>query len=499
MLGDLRRCKSVEEMIREADSSPHRLKRTLSTLDLTFLGIGAVIGAGIFSSIGTAAVGEVAADGTIVRYGAGPALVLSFVLLGAVCALAGLCYAELTSMIPVAGSAYTYTYATLGRLAAWIIGWDLILEYAVGNAAVAIAWSGYFASLFRVFGIEIPFWLSHSIRDVTLSYPDRIADLPVWAGHPIAINIPAMVIVALVTWVLVIGIKESARVNNMMVVVKLAVLALFVGVGAMAIDPANWKPFAPNGWKGIHQGAAIVFFAYIGFDAVSTAAEETKNPKRSMPIGILASLGICTAIYAIVGLVATGIVPYTMLKGSDPLARAFEGAGISWGQAIIALGAIVSMTAVLLCFQLGQPRIFFSMSRDGLLPKWFAQVHPKFRTPHVTTILTGIVVALGATFLDDDETYDLTNIGTLFAFMVVCIGVLVLRIRDPHRERAFRVPFVWLVAPLGAMACGYVMLGLPRAAWIRFGVWLAAGLVIFFVNQAGAAKKSRLNSAPPGC
>jgi APA family basic amino acid/polyamine antiporter len=328
-----------------------------------------------------------------------------------------------------------------------------------------------------------------------LSYPERLGDLLVIAGHPIAINIPAMVIVALVTWVLVIGIKESARVNNMMVVIKLAVLALFVGVGAMAIDPANWKPFAPNGWKGIHQGAAIVFFAYIGFDAVSTAAEETKNPRRSMPIGILASLGICTVIYAIVGLVATGLVPYTMLKGSDPLARAFEAAGISWGQAIIALGAIVSMTAVLLCFQLGQPRIFFSMSRDGMLPKWFAQVHSKYRTPHVTTILTGIVVALGATFLDDDETYDLTNIGTLFAFMVVCIGVLVLRIRDPQRERAFRVPMVWVVAPLGALACIYVMMGLPRAAWIRFGVWLAAGLIIFFMNQAGQERKARAASS----
>jgi APA family basic amino acid/polyamine antiporter len=403
-----------------------------------------------------------------------------------VCTLAGLCYAELTSMIPVAGSAYTYAYATLGRLAAWIIGWDLILEYAVGNVAVAIAWSGYFASLFRVFGIEIPFWLSHSVRDVTHSYPERIADLPVLAGQPIAINIPAIVIVALVTWVLVIGIKESARVNNFMVVLKLAVLALFVGAGAMAIDPENWKPFAPNGWKGIHQGAAIVFFAYIGFDAVSTAAEETKNPRRSLPIGILASLGICTIIYAIVGLVATGIVPYPMLKGSDPLARAFEHAGMAWGQAIIALGAIISMTAVLLVFQLGQPRIFYSMSRDGLLPKWFANVHPKFRTPHVTTILTGLLVALGATILDDDETYDLTNIGTLFAFMVVCIGVLVLRIRDPQRQRGFKVPWVWLVAPLGALACVYVMMGLPRTAWVRFGVWLAVGMVLFVLQNMGA-------------
>jgi APA family basic amino acid/polyamine antiporter len=471
------------------------LKRTLGQLDLVMLGIGAVIGAGIFSSIGTAAVGEVAPDGTVVRYGAGPALVLSFALLGAVCALAGLCYAELTALIPIAGSAYTYAYATLGELVAWIIGWDLILEYAVGNVAVAIAWSGYFASFLRVFGVEFPFWLSHSIRDVLHSYPDRLGELPVVAGLPIAINLPGILIVGLITWLLVIGIKESARANNAMVVLKLLVLALFVGVGALYVDPANWHPFAPNGWRGIHQGAAIVFFAYIGFDAVSTAAEETKDPQRNMPRGILWSLAICTVIYVIVGAVATGLVPYQQLKGSDPLARAFEIAGLGWGQAIIALGAIISMTAVLLVFQMGQPRIFYSMSRDGLLPKWFSKVHPKFQTPHVTTILTGLVVALGATILDDDETYDLTNIGTLFAFLVVCVGVLALRIKDPHRPRPFRVPFVWVVAPLGAVACLYVMLGLPAAAWERFGIWMALGAVVYF---AYGRRHSRLNAGPAG-
>ncbi|MCL4817638.1 MAG: amino acid permease [Vicinamibacteria bacterium] len=470
------------------------LKRTLGQLDLVMLGIGAVIGAGIFSSIGTAAVGEVAPDGTVVRYGAGPALVLSFALLGAVCALAGLCYAELTALIPISGSAYTYAYATLGELVAWIIGWDLILEYAVGNVAVAIAWSGYFTSFLRVFNVEFPFWLSHSIRDVTHSYPDRLGELPVLAGMPIAINLPGILIVALVTWLLVIGIKESARANNAMVVLKLAVLALFVGVGALYVDPANWQPFAPNGWRGIHQGAAIVFFAYIGFDAVSTAAEETKDPQRNMPRGILWSLAVCTVIYVIVGAVATGLVPYEQLKGSDPLARAFEVAGLGWGQAIIALGAIISMTAVLLVFQMGQPRIFYSMSRDGLLPKWFAKVHPKFQTPHVTTILTGLVVALGATILDDDETYDLTNIGTLFAFLVVCVGVLALRIKDPHRPRPFRVPFVWVVAPLGALACLYVMTGLPAAAWERFGIWMALGALVYFVY---GRRHSRLNDAGP--
>src|SRR5688572_9218098 len=313
----------IEATLAQTESGGRALRRTLTTFDLVMLGIGAVIGAGIFSSIGTAAVGEVAPDGTVTRYGAGPALVLSFILLGGVCALAGLCYAELTSLIPISGSAYTYAYATLGEFVAWIIGWDLVLEYAVGNVAVAIAWAGYFSSFLRAFGLEMPFWLSTSYRDVLFSQPERLGELPLVLGHRIAINVPGIVIVAIITWVLVIGIRESARVNNAMVILKLAVLALFVGVGAFYINRDHWTPFAPNGWAGIHHGAAIVFFAYIGFDAVSTAAEETKNPQRDMPRGILGSLAVCTVIYVIVGLVATGLVPYQQLKGSDPLARAF--------------------------------------------------------------------------------------------------------------------------------------------------------------------------------
>jgi len=490
-MSSLFRTKSVADIQATLDEAEgvHGLKRVLSAFDLVMLGIGAVIGAGIFSAIGTAAVGEVAADGTVTRYGAGPALVLSFVLLGCVCALAGLCYSELTAMIPIAGSAYTYAYATLGEFVAWIIGWDLILEYAVGNVAVAIAWSGYFTSFLRSFGIDFPYWLSTSYRDVAISYPERLEELPVFLGHHVAINVPGMIVVGIITWLLVIGIKESARVNNAMVVVKLAVLALFVGVGAFYVDTRNWTPFSPNGLAGVSTGAAIVFFAYIGFDAISTAAEETKNPQRNMPIGIMTSLGICTLIYAVVGLVATGLVPYKQLKGSDPLARAFEVAGIGWGHAIISFGAIISMTAVLLVFQLGQPRIFYSMSRDGLLPPWFRKVHPRYRTPHVTTILTGIFVALGSTILDDDETYDLTNIGTLFAFLIVCVGVLALRLKDPNRPRPFKVPFLWLVSPLGAAACLYVMWWLPRAAWIRFGVWMLIGSAFYF---AYGFRRSRL-------
>ncbi len=483
--------KPISELVAEGQS----LKRVLGAGDLVMLAIGAVIGAGIFSSIGTAAAGEVLPTGEVVRYGAGPALVFSFILLGVVCGLAALCYAELASMIPQAGSAYAYSYATLGELIAWIIGWDLILEYAVGNIAVAIAWSGYFSSLLSAFGVTFPDWLTHGYRTALLSSDPAVHSLlqtaPRVAGVPILVNVPAALIVLGITWLLYIGVRESARANTAMVVVKLVVLGLFVALGAIHIDPANYKPFAPNGWKGIHQGAAIVFFAYIGFDAISTAGEETKNPQRNMPLGILGGLGICTLIYVIVGIVATGLVPYQQLKASDPLARALEVAGLPIASWFVAFGAVVSLSAVLLVFQYGQPRIFMAMARDGLLPQWAAKVHPKNRTPHVTTVVTGLVVAAGALVMDENEIYDLTNIGTLFAFAIVCIGVLVLRYSEPERHRPFRVPLVWLVAIAGALACFYTMYGLPTQAWRRFGVWLAVGLILYFVYGFQKSKLRR--------
>ncbi|HEU5174379.1 MAG TPA: amino acid permease [Gemmatimonadaceae bacterium] len=472
--------KPIKELVAESDVG---LRRTLGVGDLVMLSIGAVIGAGIFSTLGTAAAGEILPSGVVVRYGAGPALVLSFVLLGIVCGLAALCYAELASMIPQAGSAYAYSYATLGEIIAWIIGWDLILEYAVGNVAVAIAWGGYFNSLISPW-VQLPGWLTHGYWDVSASSDPAIRSLlesaPQVAGIPMLVNLPAFLIVMAVTWLLVIGVRESTRVNNWMVVVKLAVLAVFVVVGALNVDPANYTPFAPNGFRGIHQGAAIVFFAFIGFDAISTAAEETKNPQRNMPRGILLGLGICTLIYVIVGAVATGLVPYMQLKSSDPLAHALEVAGFPMASWIVAFGAVVSMSAVLLVFQYGQPRIFYAMARDGLLPPWAAKIHPKYRTPHVTTIVTGLLVAVAALVVDDDATYDLTNIGTLSAFALVCIGVLVLRLKEPDRPRPFRVPFVWPVALTGAGACLFVMAGLPIHAWERFGIWLIIGLALYF-------------------
>jgi APA family basic amino acid/polyamine antiporter len=483
-MSQLFRRKAIADLLPADAETTESLKRTLGAGDLIMLAIGAVIGAGIFSSIGTAAAGEVLPSGEVVRYGAGPALVLSFILLGLVCGLAALCYAELAAMIPQAGSAYAYSYATLGELIAWIIGWDLILEYAVGNIAVAIAWSGYFTSLLSAFGIQLPDYLTHGYRTALLSSDPAVNGLlqtaPRIAGVPILLNVPAFAIVMAITWLLYIGVRESIRANNIMVVVKLLVLGLFVVAGSMYIDPDNFVPFAPNGWRGIHQGAAIVFFAYIGFDAISTAAEETRNPQRNMPIGILAGLAVCTAIYVVVGIVATGIVPYAQLRAADPLAQALTLAGLPTVGAIVAFGAVVSITAVLLVFQYGQPRIFFAMARDGLLPPWAARIHPRYRTPHVTTLVTGLVVAAGALVMDENEIYDLTNIGTLSAFAIVCIGVLVLRSTDPGRPRPFRVPALPVVATCGAAACLYTMAGLPRQAWERFGIWLAVGLLLYF-------------------
>jgi APA family basic amino acid/polyamine antiporter len=476
--------KPIAALMSEADH-PNGLKRALGAGDLIMLAIGAVIGAGIFGSIGSAAAGQTDAAGHVIRLGAGPALVISFLLLGACCALAGLCYAELASMIPQAGSAYAYTYATLGEVVAWIIGWDLILEYAVGNVAVAISWGDYFKSLVGDW-ITIPSWLTTGYRTALLSSDPAVHGMletaPKVFGMPLLINIPAFGIVALITWLLLLGVRESARVNNILVVVKLLVLGLFIVMGVQHINTANYTPFAPNGFSGIHQGAAIVFFAYIGFDAISTAAEETKNPQRNLPIGILGGLAICTIIYIIIGAVLTGMVPSSQLGAqADPLAFALKATGMTYIAKIVALGAVFSMAAVLLVFQYGQPRIFFAMARDGLLPRWAARVSKKSHVPHVTTLLTGAFVALWALIGDAGETYDLTNIGTLFAFALVCIGVIVLRHTDPDRPRPFRVPFVHLVGIAGAALCVFVMKGLPGLAWVRFGWWLVIGIILYVV------------------
>jgi len=472
--------KPISELLPDSE---HSLKRVMGAGDLIMLAIGAVIGAGIFGAIGTAAAGQIGPNGEVIRQGAGPALVFSFILLGAACALAGLCYAELASMIPQAGSAYAYSYATLGELVAWIIGWDLILEYAVGNVAVAISWGDYFNTLVKGVGVTMPPWLTTGYRTALLSADPAIHGLldtaPHVAGIPIVVHVPAFAIVMLITALLLQGAKESVTANNIMVVIKLLALGLFIAVGITHINTANLHPFAPNGFRGIHQGAAIVFFAYIGFDAISTAAEETRDPQRNLPIGILGGLAICTCIYVIVGFVLTGMVPYKELAVADPLARALQLAGFNAVGWIVALGAAVSMSAVLLVFQYGQPRIFFAMARDGLLPQWAAKIHPRTKIPFITTLFTGIFVALWSLVGDAGETYDLTNIGTLFAFMLVSIGVLVLRYKEPDRPRPFKVPFVWPVALLSTAACVFIMVGLPRQAWERFFLWLVIGILIY--------------------
>ena len=434
------------------------------------------------STIGTAAAGDAS------RPGAGPALILSFVVTGVACGFAALCYAEFAAMVPISGSAYTYAYATLGELVAWIIGWDLIIEYAVGNVAVAISWGNYFKTFVSGFGIVIPDWLSTDYRTAA-KIPGLLASAPHIFGVPIVFNILAFGIVALITIVLVIGIRESASLNSAMVILKLIVLAFFVAIGWKYTRTENWQPFTPNGWGGIQAGAAIVFFAYIGFDAVSTVAEEVRNPARDLPIGIIGSLIICTLIYIIVAAVFTGIIPYNVLvkklatEQAEPLTMALQYANIerfkNLAVGLVAFGSVVAHTAVLLVFQLGQPRIFFSMARDGLLPPSFAKVHPRFRTPHITTILTGVFVGVTAMFTSIDEMVDLTNIGTLFAFILVCIGILILRRRDPNRPRAFKTPWVPLIPLLGVLSCAYLMLGLPWITWLRFALWLAVGIAIY--------------------
>lgn len=485
--------KKISAFLNASKDAEHALPRVLKAKDLIFLGVGAIIGAGIFAVTGTAAAG------TADRLGAGPAVVISYILVAIACGFCALCYAEFASMIPTAGSAYTYAYATMGELVAWIIGWDLILEYAVGNVAVAISWAGYFNSLLKGMGINIPIWLVTARESVT---PDVIAVAPKIAGISIIFNLPAMLIVAAITWLLVRGVQESARANNLMVILKLCIIGFFVGVGVFYVNPQNYHPFAPNGLAGIQVAAALIFFAYIGFDAVSTVAEETEDPGKNLPIGIVGSLIICTIIYIIVAAVLTGMAPYTELGTAEPMATVFERLGMGWAAGIISAGAVLALTAVLLVFQLGQPRIFFSMSRDGLLPPIFAKIHPKYKTPHVTTIVTGVAVSVAAGFMDISKVVELTNIGTLFAFILVCLGVIVLRKTRPDIARPFKTPGVPLVPILGVLSCLYLMTGLPMITWVRFVIWLAVGLVIYFAYGTHHTRinidNDVLDDLPPG-
>src|SRR5213079_1191802 len=500
MASQLLRTKSPEHLMAEAAAPERQMKRALGPFALTCIGIGAIIGTGIFALAGTAAAGEQAhAIGSIWktpvlnffqswithaplvfgRPGAGPAVMLSFVVAAIACGFAALCYAELASMIPVSGSAYTYSYATLGEIIAWVIGWDLILEYAVGNMAVAVGWSGYFVKLCgSLFGLKFPLWLVSDYRtasDLLSTGGEALKNyssttLPVIAGHPIALDLPAVLIVAAVTVLLIYGIRESARTNTAIVITKVAVVVFVIAFGAFMVHPTNWHPFLPKGIGGMMSGAAIVFFAFIGFDAVSTTAEETRNPQRDMPIGIIASLIICTLLYVLMAAVLTGMRKYTTYFG-DSAAVATAFAGRPWAQALISAGALAGLTSVLLVFQLGQPRIFMAMARDGLLPQYFAKIHPRFRTPYITTIWTGVAVGGVAMLTDIGSLADLTNIGTLFAFVLVCLGVLVLRRTNATRPRPFRVPMVPLFPILGVILCATLMLSLPLETWGRFFVW----------------------------
>ena len=508
MASDLFRCKSIDQLISDCENAEVQLKKSLGWVSLTSLGIGAVIGSGIFTIIGTAIAGQKLQVSSILnaplleylihhsasfgRPGAGPAIALSFVLVAIVCGFASVCYAELAAMIPIAGSAYTYTYATMGELIAWIIGWDLILEYAVSNMAVCVGFSQHIVNLFDLFGWHPnPRWISPAYLPSGLQ--DFQGNAIYDAGWHFGFNLPAFLIVMVLTVILMRGIRESARTNNFMVLLKIIAILMFVAFASRLIHPANWHPFAPNGWPGILTGGSIVFFTYIGFDSVSTAAEECKNPQRDLPIGIIATLVVCTILYIAVVVVLTGLVRWdTLVDDAAPVVNTLKKLHFTGVRLVVLIGALMGMISSLLVFQLGQARVWFAMSRDGLFPKIFGRVHPRYQTPAFSTWMAGFVVGVPAGLLDIGTLADLSNIGTLFAFALVAGGVLILRYREPERHRAFRAPGGPLAPIITIFTCLLLMAGLPIMNWIRFFVWMIMGLVLYY---SYGRRNSTLNTA----
>jgi basic amino acid/polyamine antiporter, APA family len=507
--------KSIDKLISDSELPEHSLKKTLGPWSLTALGIGAVIGSGIFTVIGTAIAGEKFDTSSILntplldylvhhhalagRPGAGPALAFSIMLVAVVCAFTGLCYAELASMIPIAGSAYTYTYATMGELIAWIIGWDLILEYAVSNMAVCVGFAAHIVDLGDWFGIHPPpRWISPAFLPSGLS--DMQGNTIYNPGWHFGFNLPAFLIVLILTVVLVRGIRESAETNNVMVLLKIAAILVFVFVGCAFLHPSGWHPFFPNGWSGVLTGGSIIFFTYIGFDSVSTAAEECRRPQRDVPFGIIATLVVCTVLYTGVAVVLTGLVPWhTLVDDAAPVVNTLKklshstgSSTLNWVRLAVLLGAMMGMISSILVFQLGQARVWFAMSRDRLFPRWFGKVHPRYRTPAVATWIAGFVVAIPSGLLDIGTLADLSNIGTLFAFVLVSIGVLILRVREPQRHRGFRAPGGLSVPILSLFFCVLLMSGLPIITWMRFFAWLFLGLIIYFLYSRKRSEFSSL-------
>jgi APA family basic amino acid/polyamine antiporter len=461
----LLRIKTIESLLMVEEGK--RLHRQLSAFDLVLFGIGCVIGTGIFVLTGVASA----------QY-AGPALVVSFILAGFACGCAALMYAELSAMVPVSGSAYTYTYATMGEAAAWIMGWNLVLEYAVSAGAVAAGWSGYFTGILKTIGMPLP---------------DLLTKVPAEGG---LVNLPAVGISLFVTVMLILGTRESARLNAILVAIKLIAIFIFLAIASPKINTELWHPFMPFGFQGVSRAAAIIFFAYIGFDAVSTAAEETKNPNRDVPIGLIGSLLVCTLLYIAVAATLTGVAKYSDLNNPEPLAFALRGLGYPWGSALVATGAICGITTVLLVLIYGQTRIFFVMARDRLLPQWLVKLHPRFKTPYAVTWITGVVVAALSGFMPLQEIAELSNIGTLFAFVLVSIGVMILRTTRPDQRRPFRCPAAFVVGALAILSCGYLMASLPGLTWARFLVWTVIGIVVYGFYGYSRSPLHNSNRAP---